>query len=56
MVTLQVAPLNGRLLNPTKPTANMRSQTFGPDGEDLVIYYVLEGQRRVIVLRVIWLR
>jgi hypothetical protein len=55
IVTLEVAPLTGRLLSPTKPSANMRSHTFGPHGEGLVIYYVLDDQRRVIVLRVMWL-
>jgi hypothetical protein len=33
----------------------MRSHTFGSGGRGLAIYYILEDQRRVVVVRVLWL-
>jgi hypothetical protein len=32
----------------------MRSHAFGEHGEGLVIYVILDDQRRVVVLRVLW--
>jgi hypothetical protein len=55
VTVLEVAPLTGQPLSPTQPSANMRSHTFGPAGEGLVIHDVLEDQRRGIVPRVRWL-
>ena len=55
MVVLETAPWSGDLLNRERPSANMRSNTFGPDSRGLAIYYVLEDRRRVVVVRVMWL-
>ena len=55
MVVLETAPWSGSLLNRDRPSANMRSHIFGRRGQGMVIYYVLEDQRRVIVVRVMWL-
>ena len=33
----------------------MRTHTFGPHSEGLAIYLVLERDRRVVVLRVLWI-
>ncbi len=38
------------------PTANMRSLAFGPDGRGLAIWYVVEEERRVEVVRLFWLQ
>jgi hypothetical protein len=54
LVLLEVVPWSGNAYNRKHPDANMRSQTFGTDHEGLVIYLVIEDQRRVSVVRVIW--
>jgi hypothetical protein len=54
MVLLEIAPWSGNAYNRKRPDANMRTQTFGTDHEGLVIYLVIEDQRRVSVVRVIW--
>jgi len=53
MAVLEVAPWSGDAYNRQRPEANMRTHSFG-DSAGLVIYLVLEDQRRVVVLRVIW--
>lgn len=37
------------------PTANMRWVPFGPSELGLVVWYVVERERRVSVVRVIWI-
>ena len=54
MALLEVAPWSGDSYNRQRPEANMRSYAFGPNGEGLATYLVLEDQRRVIMLRVLW--
>jgi hypothetical protein len=54
MVLLEIAPWSGSAYNRKRPDANMRTHTFGADHEGLVIYLVIEDQRRVSVVRVIW--
>ena len=51
---LEVAPWSGESLNLSRPDAPMRAHPFGAHGEGLVIYLILEDQRRVVVLRVLW--
>jgi hypothetical protein len=55
MVVLETAPWSGSLLNRDRPSANMRSHIFGRHGQGMVIYYILEDERRVIVVRVMGL-
>lgn len=54
MALLEVAPWSGEAYNRQRPDANMRTHAFGKQGEGVVIYMVLEDQRRVVVLRVLW--
>ncbi len=52
---LEVAPWGGDSLNDDNPDAPVRSLVFGPTHQGLVTYLVLERQRRVDVLDVLWL-
>jgi hypothetical protein len=52
---LEVTPWSGRAYNRQRPDGNMRVVSFGPNGEGFVVYLILEDQRRVAVLRVMWL-
>lgn len=51
---LEVAPWSGDPYNQQRPDANMRTHTFGEGAAGLAIYLVLEAERRVVVLRVLW--
>lgn len=53
---LELAPWNGDPYNRVDPECAMRQLVFGHGGEGLVTYLVLEDQRRVDVLRVLWLQ
>jgi hypothetical protein len=55
MALLEIAPWSGDAYNRKRPDANMRAHSFGLDDRGLAIYLILEDQRRVIVLRVLWL-
>lgn len=52
---LELTPWNGPAYNKAKPDSAMRRWVFGQHGEGMVVYLVLADQRRVDVLRVIWL-
>jgi hypothetical protein len=52
--TLETVPHNGRPLNPAKPDG-VRTFSFGPHGEGLVYYLVLDFEDRVEILDVKWL-
>jgi hypothetical protein len=52
---LEVAPWSGRAYNRQRADGNMRVLSFGPDGEGFAVYLILEDQRRIVVLRVMWL-
>ncbi len=52
---LKLAPWSGEPYNPAKPASAMRRFVFGRDGLGVVIYLVLEIDRRVDVVRVHWL-
>ena len=54
VTVLEVAPWSGDAYDRQRPDANMRAHAFGEDGEGLVIYVILDDQRRVVVLRVLW--
>ncbi|MFI7675460.1 type II toxin-antitoxin system RelE/ParE family toxin [Actinophytocola sp. NPDC049390] len=51
---LELTPWNGPPYVRTKPTGNIRQLTFGDVGSAIVVYMILEEQRRVDVLKVIW--
>lgn len=55
MAMLELTPWNGSPLNEVNPDGAVRVVTFGPRGEGLATYLVLDGQQRVDVLRVIWI-
>ncbi|MGH3544668.1 MAG: hypothetical protein ACRDPW_01850 [Mycobacteriales bacterium] len=55
MTVLEVAPWSGESYNRQRPNANMRTHVFSDHQLGLAIYLILEQQRRVIVLRVLWL-
>lgn len=50
---LELTPWNGIPYNDAKPDGIMRSLLFG-DGRGKVTYLILEDQRRVDVLKVMW--
>jgi hypothetical protein len=52
---LEVAPWSGDAYHRERPDANMRTHAFGARGQGIAIYLILEQQRRVVVLRVLWL-
>jgi hypothetical protein len=54
MTLLEVAPWSGDPYNLQRPAANMRTHTFGAGAAELAIYLVLEADRRVVTLRVLW--
>lgn len=54
-VTLEVAPWDGDSLNVDNPDAPVRTLAFGPDNQGMVTYLILDAQRRVDVLDVLWI-
>ncbi|ONI73303.1 hypothetical protein ALI144C_46180 [Actinosynnema sp. ALI-1.44] len=55
LCVLQVVPWNGAPYVKSKPDGVMRQWVFGPHGEGLVLYMILEDQQRVDVLEIFWL-
>ncbi|GAA3604461.1 hypothetical protein GCM10022223_20120 [Kineosporia mesophila] len=55
LVMLEVGPWSGDSLNRERPENNMRSVAFGPERQGLVVYLILEDQRRVIPLSLTWI-
>jgi len=54
-VALELAPWNGAPYHRNRPDSPMRTLAFGPNGEGDVVYLVLEEERRVDILVVLWL-
>ncbi|HXL90475.1 MAG TPA: hypothetical protein VN969_16135 [Streptosporangiaceae bacterium] len=54
MTVLEITPWSGEAYNRQRPDANMRNHVFGKHGEGLANYLILDDQRRVVVLRVLW--
>jgi hypothetical protein len=52
---LELTPWSGEPYNDAKPDGSMRQVLFGPEGCGVVIYLILEDQRRVDLLLVYWL-
>lgn len=53
--TLELAPWNGQPYHRRRPDSPMRTLTFGRHGEGKIVYLILENQRRVDLLVVLWL-
>ncbi|WP_461123455.1 hypothetical protein [Saccharothrix stipae] len=53
--TLEVAPWHGRPYHRRSPDGPMRVLAFGPDGRGSLVYLVLDDQRRVDLLLVLWI-
>ncbi|MCE7005706.1 hypothetical protein LWC34_23180 [Kibdelosporangium philippinense] len=52
---LELTPWHGEPYNLTKPDEPMRQWVFGGSmGEGVIVYLILDDQRRVDVLRVLW--
>jgi len=51
---LELTPWNGRSASDKDPDANMRTQVFGPHGEGLAWYLIVEHSREVTVVRCGW--
>jgi hypothetical protein len=49
-----LTPWDGEPYRDDKPNGNMRKIVFGPSGEGIAVYLVLEDQRRVLVVSVTW--
>lgn len=54
-VILELTTWSGDPLNREHPERNMRSVLFGANREGLLVYLILEDQRRVIPLQMTWL-
>lgn len=52
---IELAPWSGRPFHRRRPDSPMRAWTFGPHGEGDIVYLILEDQRRVDLLVVLWL-
>jgi hypothetical protein len=51
---LEVHPWSGEPLNKANASGGVLTMAFGPHGEGLAYYLMLEDQRRVDLLTVIW--
>jgi hypothetical protein len=52
---LELAPWNGAPYHRNRPDSPMRALALGPNGEGDIVYLVLEEERRVDILVVLWL-
>ncbi len=51
---MRLVPWNGDSINKDNPDGEVRTLVFGPDGEGIVIYLVLEDQQLVDVVSLQW--
>jgi hypothetical protein len=51
-VVLETAPWSGRALRKVNPQGEVRTHAFGRTG--IVVYVILERQRRVELVRIVW--
>jgi hypothetical protein len=51
---LELTPWNGAPQNKKNPGGPVRNWVFGPDAGGLVVYLILEDQREVHVIRIVW--
>lgn len=54
-VLLEVAPWSGDPLFADKPDTGIRTITFGAAGQGMITYLILDMQRRVDILDVLWI-
>lgn len=52
---LEIAPWGGEPINDDTPDGPVRTLAFGPAHQGLITYLILEDQRRVDLLDVLWL-
>jgi hypothetical protein len=52
---LEVSPWGGEPVNDRNPDGPVRTLLFGSDHEGMVTYLILDDQRRVDVLSVLWI-
>jgi len=52
---LELAPWNGVPYHKHRPDSMMRALTFGSHGDGDIVYLILDDQRRVDILVVVWL-
>lgn len=52
---LELAPWNGMPYHSHRPSTPMRTISFGPHGKGEIVYLILDDQRRVDILVVLWL-
>jgi hypothetical protein len=52
---LELAPWNGEPYHRNRPDSGMRTLAFGPHDEGDIVYLILDDQRRVDILVVLWL-
>lgn len=53
ITVLEISPWSGRPFSRSKPEGNMRTMDFG--GHGFAVYVVLEDQREVHLVRLVWL-
>lgn len=51
---LETEPWSGEVYSRQRPEEGLRARSFGDHDAGLAIYLVLDTQRRVVVLRVLW--
>jgi hypothetical protein len=54
-VVLELHPWAGDPVNPANPKGPVRTMAFGPAGEGVAAYLILENQRRVDIVQLTWL-
>ncbi len=54
-VVLEVSPWSGDPLIAAKPDTGIRTLVFGPASQGLITYLILDAQRRVDILDVLWI-
>jgi hypothetical protein len=53
-VVLEVAPWSGEPLIAARPDSGLRTLAFGSSGQGMMTFLILEDQRRVDILDVLW--
>jgi hypothetical protein len=55
LTSLRTDPWSGEPYTVRRPTGSMRQVAFGPGGQGLIVYMILEDRRLVDLLKIIWL-